>query len=534
MILDANSAPLGFVTKLGNPYHGKISNGVLTLPNDTTMPWPTGSQRGCTLVALPGLDVPDHPDDEVVQGVRWDKYALLQGKTFRYPAPNNQFQLSPFLGFSYRTASGMTWRIVDLAEFMPDGITRTTNLRLAAYPLSPGDSARVIAATLSPPDYPSHFHNGTQSGVYASVEWVIVPDKTGTKALAHAYWVQRDVDSLQHIQTYYADRLLGILELTISGGDDTTPPTITRETLLNYADLTVETVTPNLYSGAVYVHIAGTVTFSPDPSPGGTYSYSGTINWVQGEIQPTNFFSGGVGGTAIRVMSACYDDAGNRVVFKSYRKTWTVETHVGGDTSVSWSQFGDGTLGGTPANTASTLTKTTDSYLTCAIWRNDVAVVSETFHHRHQGDLEQQWLYPSANGLAVGFAEADWNIVLSMTMVDSSEDRADAVFAALGVEVFSMTTVGLALRAQADAYVDSPVGSPIIVPAACSAVLAAVGPKTELNLGKSAMAIHSAIMTETDPPFPGSAYSRPGVVVPYVNVHPISGEFAFGHQSGFV
>lgn len=532
MLLGDNTIDAGEITKLGNPYHGKITNGVLTLPNGSVMAWPTGSQRGCTLVALSGLSVPDHPNDEVIQGLRWDNYALLQGKAFRYPRPSDLFQLSSFLGFNYRTSSGMTWRVVDLPGFLPDGITRKTELQLVAYPLSSGLESAVPVATISPPTYPVTFHNGYLSGVYASVEWVIVPYKTGSKALAHAYWVVRGQDSLQHIQTYYRERLLGIVELSISGGNDTTPPTITSEVLFNYADLAIETASPDTYTGDVSLHIAGTVSFSSDPAPGGTYTYSGSINWVQGSIQPRNFFSGGIGGTITRVMAACYDDSGTRVVFKEYRKTWTVESQVGGNVSINWMKFGDGALGGTPANTSSTLTTTTDSYLTCAILRNDVVVCTETFHHQHQGVAEQQWLYPSANGTQAGFAEADWSFY--GTLVSSSENRADAVFSALNAEVFSMTTVGLAFRAKLDAYVDSPAGSSEIVPERSSAVFAVVGPKSSTKFSRNTMVVMAAAENEGDEPFSGALYSRPGVSVPYVNVHPISGEFAFGYQSGFV
>lgn len=532
MLIGHNTIDEGEIIKLGNPYHGKVQDGTLTLPNGTTMSWPTGSQRGCTLVALSGLPIPDHPDDEVTQGLRWDNYALLQGKTFRYPAPINSYQLSGLLGFNVRSSSGMTWRIINSPEYLPDGVTRKTSLRLLAYPLSGGIESYSVAATIAAPTYPSTFHNGALSGVFASVEWVIVPYKTGSKALAHAYWVIRGEDSTQHIQTYYRERLLGIVEISISGGSDTTPPTITSEVVFNYADLAVETASPDIYTGAVSLHIAGTVAFSTDPEPGGTYTYSGSINWVQGSIQPRNFFAGGIGGTATRVMAACYDDSGARVVFKDYRKTWTVESQVGGNVSINWSAFGDGALGGTPANTSSTLTTTTDSYLTCAIWRNDVVVCTETFHHRFQGSASRQWLYPSASGLDVGFAEADW--AFNGTMVSSSENRADAVFAALRAEVFSMTTVGLAFRAKIAPYVDSPAGSPVIVPATTSAVFAAVGPKSAVKFSRTTMVITAAPENEGDTPFSGSLYARPGVCVPYVNVHPISGEFAFGYRSGFV
>lgn len=536
MIVDSSHDALGKVIKFGNPYHGKIDNGVLTLPNATTMPWPTGSRRGCTLVALPSLPVPPNPVDETASGLRWDNYALLQGKTFRYPKPSGQIQLGNYLGFNYRTSSGMTWRIFERPDFYPDNVTKKESLRLSAYPLSGGLSDLVDLATIAPPSYPATFY----TGVYNIVAWVIVPNKTGTKALAHAYWVNQEsannnAVSVQHLQTYYRTKLLGIIEINVSGGDDTAPPSISSTVLYNHSDLYTETASPDLYSGAVYVHIAGTVSYVPGPPVGGSYHWQGSIEWVQGDIQPKNFFSD-PGSNVTWIMCACYDDSDALIVFSERRRTWTVASQVGGGggAGLSWVLFADGGIPGTPVGVMSTLENITDSYMECSIERNGSVVCSGQFHHRQQGALEYQWTYPSANGTAIGFYEEDRSIQFDMTLTSSSEDRSEAVFVYLRGEVLSMSTAALAFRAKDAPYNSPPESTNELIPTRNSAIFAVAGPKTQNTFGKSAMVIQNSAENEGDPPFSGSLYDRPGVIVPYVNVHPITGEFAYGYSSGFV
>jgi len=535
-MLASNGMPLGEITKAGNPYHGTITDGVLTLPNATTKAWPTGSGRGCTLVQFASLTVPENPADEVAAGLRWDASALLQGLTLRYPMPSSQ----PQIGWSYRTESGMVWRIAELANFYADGplSAKYPSLRLGAFPLSGAVADPVVCATIAPPTYPGSFYNGranpAQPGAapFAYVQWVLVPSKTGGKCLAHAYWVREEVGgnrpSINHLQTYYRDLLLGIIEITLSGGDHTTPPTVSSTVLYHYAGLRSETSNLDTYTGSVHFFMSGTVS-----AGGGSRSFSGSAYWSDDIIQPNNFFSGGAGGEWEWVMAACYSDDDTRVVFSEYRKAWTEESSVGNSVSISWSMPDNG-IGGVPSNAVSTITTNTVSRLTAAIKRNGATVCTATFTHSKAATAGVTWLYPGASFPVDILTTEEWDWMTYGPVVSSSvEDRSESAFGALRGEVLSMQTVGLAFRGLPENRYNPTDSTTVLIDAYKSAIYSIAGPKTQSTFGKAAMVI-KPMGIDSDAPYSGSAYERPGVCVPYAVAHPVTGAFAYGHLSGFV
>ena len=97
-------------TPVGNPYHGTLKGGELTL--ETTgekIPWGRSSGRGINLIQLPFLSDPVTPDDEIEQGLRYDKYALLQDCT-KYPSPVETIDLA----WIYSPNKSVAWQLTPL------------------------------------------------------------------------------------------------------------------------------------------------------------------------------------------------------------------------------------------------------------------------------------------------------------------------------------------------------------------------------------------------------------------------------------
>lgn len=97
-------------TPVGNPYHGTLKGGELTL--ETTgekVPWELSSGRGINLIRLPFLSDPVTPDDEIEQGLRYDKYVLLQDCT-KYPSPVETIDLA----WIYSPNKSVAWRLTSL------------------------------------------------------------------------------------------------------------------------------------------------------------------------------------------------------------------------------------------------------------------------------------------------------------------------------------------------------------------------------------------------------------------------------------
>ena len=100
-------------TPVGNPYHGTIKGGELTL--ETTgekIPWGRSSERGINLIRLPFLSDPVTPDDEIEQGLRYDKYVLLQDCT-KYPSPVETIDLA----WIYSPNKSVAWRLTPLTFY---------------------------------------------------------------------------------------------------------------------------------------------------------------------------------------------------------------------------------------------------------------------------------------------------------------------------------------------------------------------------------------------------------------------------------
>ena len=100
-------------TPVGNPYHGTIKGGELTL--ETTgekVPWGRDSGRGINLIRLPFLSDPVTPDDEIEQGLRYDKYVLLQDCT-KYPSPDEFIDLA----WIYSPNKSVAWRLTPLTFY---------------------------------------------------------------------------------------------------------------------------------------------------------------------------------------------------------------------------------------------------------------------------------------------------------------------------------------------------------------------------------------------------------------------------------
>ena len=98
-------------TPVGNPYHGTLKGGELTL--ETTgekVPWEQTSGRGINLIRLPFLSDPVTPDDEIEQGLRYDKYVLLQDCT-KYPSPVETIDLA----WIYSPNKSVAWRLTPLS-----------------------------------------------------------------------------------------------------------------------------------------------------------------------------------------------------------------------------------------------------------------------------------------------------------------------------------------------------------------------------------------------------------------------------------
>lgn len=100
-------------TPVGNPYHGTLKGGELTL--ETTgekVPWGRASERGINLIRLPFLSDPVTPDDEIEQGLRYDKYVLLQDCT-KYPSPVETLDLA----WIYSPNKSVAWRLTPLSFY---------------------------------------------------------------------------------------------------------------------------------------------------------------------------------------------------------------------------------------------------------------------------------------------------------------------------------------------------------------------------------------------------------------------------------
>ncbi|WP_213662859.1 hypothetical protein [Stutzerimonas stutzeri] len=127
---DSLSLNLGRPTALrGNPYHGLVREGLLTLPNAATMPYPQPSgehwQRGSTaLIAhpnAPGITrTPEQAADDAAAGREWWTQAILSG---------NQLYGAELPGWIYIDPAGARWLVTtDLSSAHVSGGVCTVTL----------------------------------------------------------------------------------------------------------------------------------------------------------------------------------------------------------------------------------------------------------------------------------------------------------------------------------------------------------------------------------------------------------------------
>lgn len=115
--------------RLGVPYHGLLTGGVLTLSNGRTITWPTAgvtpaaSPSGdCYILRVPGVPPVEMPPAELAAeaaaGREWRNYALLTGRGRNYGGINVGTR-----AWLYAAPDGTVWRIecaqLDTAALRP-------------------------------------------------------------------------------------------------------------------------------------------------------------------------------------------------------------------------------------------------------------------------------------------------------------------------------------------------------------------------------------------------------------------------------
>jgi hypothetical protein len=79
MTIRPDRPPFGSPLRIGLPYHGRVINGELTLPNDDVIDYPDPSGGETVLVRHPLADAPTPTADDTARGYQWLDYALLSG-----------------------------------------------------------------------------------------------------------------------------------------------------------------------------------------------------------------------------------------------------------------------------------------------------------------------------------------------------------------------------------------------------------------------------------------------------------------------
>lgn len=262
---------------VGNPYHGKYVDGVLTLPNGATMPWVGGAT--CVYFKPPGSHAVSTPAAEQAQGLRYDDHVLLN-HTLRYPQADG---LGPVVGWIHEVAADVAWVISVPDNFSGWAMELPFSMRLAT-------ESEVFTQTLP-------ISNPFDSNNY----FILVPNHDGGKALLLMYNVGSTGCFLRR------SRLRGVYEITAADGSATEPPTLSLRIVV--APEEVQT-TSGVYDTTESSGNAGTVTttYTPPSYPGFSRyetAYSPapiTTQRRQGSMQRT-------------VVSAAYGAAGELIIF---------------------------------------------------------------------------------------------------------------------------------------------------------------------------------------------------------------------------
>lgn len=95
--------------RMGQPYHGLLRSGVLTLTNGKTITWPLGPMGDCYKLQVPGVSLSMTEPEiaiETAAGREWRSYALLSGRSRDYAGITVGAD-----AWLYAASDGTVWRI---------------------------------------------------------------------------------------------------------------------------------------------------------------------------------------------------------------------------------------------------------------------------------------------------------------------------------------------------------------------------------------------------------------------------------------
>ena len=482
MIADYGSLNMGQIVSWGNPYHGKVVSNVVTLPNAATRAFTAGGE--CVLVAINGApaEMDTNTEADATAGLRWDNYVFLQDPTnlkkLYYPGT------SQIIGWTYKDTTGKAWRLAATIVNGPDVGTRyiqvtarrvvtavTSNIGTVAIPAEPSAMGGALVSLLD-----------------------ILPRPDGVKAL-----FSLRINTLQ--------KLSCVIEVTASGGDDVYAPSIASEVLASgddvYSYSEVDVYTPQEYVHAIY-------------------DDDGWIETATTEIRhyPPGAYYKNI--TDERIVGMAYDDTGAIQTFHFKYSTWAEQ---GSTQTITPSEWVLDARDSPYTDTRTIVEHGQDiHHHQVEFWSGAGSYIlhtqtGTTWTKTGTAPLELStfaWTFPY---FAPRHAEAQISnsgAVSDYVDVSDSPSKVTIITTLLPLK-FSLTTFGLGrdsrTSVQEMSYDDL---SPFLtIPAYNGASIAAFGPKSwEYN--------------------PIAKPTRPGLSTISVIAHPLSGEFVYGNNTGFV
>lgn len=142
-----HTGPPGRLVTWGSPWHGLVTDGVMALPNATTMPYTAGSEGDVIAFRPPGTVPPPRPPAwraaDAEAGREWRDYALITGRTQRRLYGQ---VIAPHGAWLYAAPTGSRWLMqIDELPAAAKDVTAPWALTITATRF--GDIALGTAAT---------------------------------------------------------------------------------------------------------------------------------------------------------------------------------------------------------------------------------------------------------------------------------------------------------------------------------------------------------------------------------------------------
>lgn len=293
MSLDKNSPDreiLGRLGIIGHPWHGLCRNGVLTLPNGATIPYPQPSGGAAWVLRVPGTPAVSRTAEQLAAdeaaGVQWLDHAILSGDTTQI--------YSKSLGagrWIYADSAGDRWLVsttlhaATVAALESAGTITVTLDRFGVIGGAPESHTHVVTLPALGQDSPALYNPNTGGSVLAKTGITVRRFAVRHDGSRATFRVGVDISTLQRY-TQSDVRPVGWLEMQIAGAGGSAVVSVT--VLKTRAETLPDRVaTDDLTSHALYQTVTEATRYEgalPYPDCGGVRIRETTTTTYEAEL----------------------------------------------------------------------------------------------------------------------------------------------------------------------------------------------------------------------------------------------------------